>query len=177
MKLIYGEHSSGKSSKVLELIKDKDRVFYLSLDQDRSLSDLLSKFTNTTYSHIKNCFLIDLEFAIIGRIGKPMYDTVVIDSLNFVKVADDINHEFNLKHIVKGLEYLHYTYNVDIIATFNILRNIDSMKGDVESVFIDRSGWELIETKKRKKDNKSKVLKITTKDGTIELPRSSMSLF
>jgi len=175
MKLIYGEHSSGKSSKVLELIKDK-KAFYLSLDQDRSLSDLLSRsYPNTTYSYIKNCFLIDLEFSIIGRIGRPMYDVIVVDSLNYIKVADDVNHEFNLKHIIKGLEYLHHTYNVDIIATFNILRNIDTMKSDVESVFIGRSDWELIETVKRK--NKPKSLTITTKDGTIELPKSSMSLF
>jgi hypothetical protein len=177
MKLIYGEHSSGKSSKALELIKNKDRVFYLSLDQDRSLSDVLSRsFQNTTYHYINNCFLIDLEFAIIGRIGKPMYDTVVIDSLNYIKVADDINHEFNLKHIISGLEYLHHTYDLDIIATFNTLRNIDRMKGDIKSVFVGKNDWELIETKRRK-EKKVGVLKITTKDGTIEMPRSTLSLF
>jgi hypothetical protein len=158
MKLIYGEHSSGKSSKAIELIKEKGRVFYLSLDQDRSLSDFLEKkFKNVEHRYIKNCFLIDLEFAILGQIGKTIYDTIVVDSLNFIKVSDDINHEFNLRNIIKGLEYLHYTYDVDIIAIFNILKNVDKMKGDIESVFIGKKDWDLIETKKIKKSNTIKV--------------------
>lgn len=168
MKLIYGENSSGKSTKALRLIKDK--VFYLSLDQDRSLSELFSKgFKNSKFHVIKNCFLIDIEFAIIGNNGKPIFNTVVIDSLNFIKLVENTNHKSNLKRIIKGLEYLHYTYDVEIIATYNILRNVDKMDSDVKSLFKD---WELIKTNK----GNSKV-KIANKEGTIELPKSSWSLF
>lgn len=177
MKLIYGEHSSGKSRKALKLIKDKDKVFYLSLDQDRSLSDLFSKdlFKKSKFHVIKNCFLIDIEFAIIGSGGKPIFDTIVIDSLNFIKLVEDVNHEFNLKRIIKGLEYLHYTYDIEVIATYNVLRNIDIMRSDVKDLFVDKEDWELIETPMR--ETKKKKMTITTKDGTIDLPKSSWSLF
>jgi len=151
MKLIYGEHSSGKSTKALNLIKDKRNVLYVSLDQDKSVANLFSKgLKNTEYQYIQNCFLIDLEFSIIGSdggssAGKLIYDTIVLDSLNFIKVVQD-KSECNLKQIIKGLEYLHYTYGVEIIATYNILRNVDKMKWDVESLFVSRPEWELIET-------------------------------
>lgn len=148
MKLIYGELSSGKSTESLKLVKDKPDVLYISLDQDRSISEILSKgFKNVELQTIKNCFIIDIEFALIGK----KYKTVVVDSLNFIKLVEDVNHEFNLKRIVKGLEYLHYTYDVEIIATYNILRNIDNMKTNIKSFFNKKDDWELVETRRHRK--------------------------
>jgi hypothetical protein len=151
MKLIYGEHDSGKSTKALSLIKDKKRVFYLSLDQDKSICEIFSKgFKDAEFRVIKDCFLIDIEFALIGT--KPLYNTLVIDSLNFIKLVEDVNYEANLKRIIKGLEYLHYTYDVEIIATYNTLRNVDSIKPTIKRLF-DKD-WELIETTKKKSPKK-----------------------
>lgn len=167
MKLIYGQYNSGKSHKAISLIKDKKDTIYISLDKDKSVSRVLEDYKVENLS-LSNCFLIDLEFAILGNTGdlsqfKPLYKTVVIDSLNFVRVLQEVNHKFNLKHIIKGLEYLHYTYDVDIIATYNILKMADKMKGDIESVFVD-SEWELIETKFKKKQ---KSLSLSSKDGVV----------
>lgn len=147
MKLIYGEHSSGKSSKCLELIKDKSKVFYFSLDQDKSVSRIVENRDNCNISTPKNCFLIDLEFEILVE-GKPIYDTIVVDGLNFIK---SYQSNFNLSKIAKGLEYLHHIYHIDVIATYNVLRNMDKMRENVINTFNKSSGWELLETKKKNK--------------------------
>ncbi len=147
MKLIYGEHSSGKSSKCFELIKNKSKVFYFSLDQDKAVSRIVEDLDNCDISIIKNCFLIDLEFAVLVD-GKPIYDTIVVDSLNFIK---SYQSNFNLTKVIKGLEYLHHIYNIDVIATYNILSKMDQMKENVIDVLSKTSGWELIEVEKKKK--------------------------
>jgi hypothetical protein len=159
MKLIYGEHCSGKSSKVLELIKNKKDVFYISLDQDRSISNFFcplpgeflerKPYEGVELHEVKNCFLIDLEFQLVGFHERSKYKTLVIDSLNFIKLAKGVNHD-NLDQIIKGLEYLHFTYDIEIISTYNTLRNIDSMKEDILKLFKSRKNWELINTVRRK---------------------------
>ena len=183
MKLIYGEHSSGKSSKALEFIKNKPRVFYFSLDKDQSVKSMLHKHkAEAEFQIIKNCFLIDIELAIVGRDGNSNYDTIVIDSLNFIKSINDVGGYSKLKHILKGLEYLHHAYNVEIIATYNILSNLDKMRRDVNDIFSNRKDWELIETTSKRKKKEASLLpvkytrkeekpiwKITTKDGVTEI--------
>ena len=146
MVLIYGEHNSGKSSKALSLAKKHSpNVLYLSLDNDQSVKIIAEK-NNIEWKYIKNCFLIDIEFSILGR----SFDTIVIDGLNFIQLVENISHEFNLRHIIKSLEYLHHTYDVQIIATFNTLRCVDRMKPSVVSIFSDKKDWSLIETEFKK---------------------------
>ena len=139
------EYNSGKSSKALKIASRKDNVLYLSLDGDQSLSKIAERYKNIELQFIKNCFLIDIEFSLIGKNGKANYKTVVIDSINFIK-SSNLHDKLNLGNIIKGLEYLHYTYNIDIIATYNILRKADKMSEMFESVFFNKNDWEITES-------------------------------
>jgi len=143
MIFIYGEHTSGKSTKALSLAKIMPKVLYLSLDNDQAVKKIAEK-NNIEWKYIKNCFLIDIEFAIVGR----AFDTIVIDGLNFINLVNNINHEFNLRHIVKNLEYLYHTYDVNIVCTFNTLKNVDRMKPDIKKLFEGNEDWKLVESSK-----------------------------
>lgn len=143
MIFIYGEHTSGKSSKALSLAKSMPKVLYLSLDNDQAVKKIAEK-NNIEWKYIKNCFLIDIEFAIVGR----SFDTIIIDGLNFINLVNNINHEFNLRHIVKNLEYLYHTYDVNIVCTFNTLKNVDRMKPDIKKLFEGNEDWKLVESSK-----------------------------
>lgn len=141
MKIIFGDHFTGKTTKALKLISGDPNTIYFSLDGDKSIESHIEK---SQISQIKNCFLIDIEFAITGKNVKR----IVVDPINYIKTVNELNIEKTFKDIIKGLEYLHYTYNIEIIAIYNTLKMCDRTR---EIINIDLlKSWEIIEVEKFK---------------------------
>lgn len=160
MILIYGEHSSGKSTQALKLVKKSEKTLYLSLDSDRSVLRRIDDYTNIQPLTIKNCFIIDIELAILDFNNTSKYKTLVVDGINFI---NRVSPKDSIEKTIKGLEYLHFTYDLDVIATYNVLSSVDSMKKSVQSIFSDKKRWELFETKKKIKE------KISYRDDEVRI--------
>jgi thymidine kinase len=137
--IIIGSHSSGKTTRALDIINTNEKCLFISLDFDRKMSRLVEDLENIKYLQIRNCFLIDIEFAVINN----KCETLIIDGLNFINMAQKNVNQF--EEIVKSIEYLSSTYDLKIIGTLNTLKNVDYIKENAKKIIKER-GCNLIKT-------------------------------
>ena len=74
---------------------------------------------------------------------------IVIDPINCIKTVNDSNVELSFKSIIKGLEYLHYTYDIEVVAIYNTLKMIDRTRQMVDLNLL--KSWKIVEIKKEKR--------------------------
>jgi ABC-type dipeptide/oligopeptide/nickel transport system ATPase subunit len=129
MVIIHGEQGTGKSTLALNLIKNKENSLYLVLENDFSIINKIKK-SNTDFTLIKYCTLIDLKYRILenGGLINNSLEYVVIDSINFIK--DNISY----KQKIKYLEELETDFKIKIILVFNTLNRMDKMVKFIHSL-------------------------------------------
>lgn len=166
MTIIFGESQSGKTSLALEMVKKSPRAIYITLDSDKSLIEKVDKIKNNIeLKPIDNPFIIDIEMEILQNGGlKNNITHLIIDPINHIRQSNvdyfKTEKVDNLKNIISSLEYIELTYNIKVIAIYNVLRNVDKTRSDIMEYGKTHS---LIATTKKK--IKRKVKKRTYERG------------
>lgn len=162
MTIIFGENSSGKSSLALHMIKKASKAFYFALDSDKSIINRLNNYKNIEVKLLKDPFFIDIEMNLIERgCLKNDVSHIVVDTINYIKQVEDIDrrtYEKTINGLISGLEYLESTYDVKVIAVFNVLRKVDATTAIIMNY---KSSHKLISTSKI--FNKKKLFSIIQK--------------
>lgn len=137
MTIIFGESQSGKTSLALQMIKRSPRAIYITLDSDKSLIEKVDKAKNNIeLKPIDNPFIIDIEMEILQNGGlKNNITHLIIDPINHIRQSNvdyfKTEKVDNLKNIISSLEYIELTYNIKVIAIYNVLRNVDKTRSDI----------------------------------------------
>lgn len=121
--------ASGKSKLALDLVKNRSKSLYLTLDNDFSLIKRLKEL-KVDYTLMKNCLLMDIKYRILERGGllNNDLDFVVIDSLN--KITDQKDYEFKIKYLLD----VEKDFQIKIISTMNILKNTNLISKSIDNI-------------------------------------------
>lgn len=121
MVIVYGESSSGKSTKVLNMLDPDKKVLYFALDFDRRIKSLELRNPNlqvTAYPNRKT-YLSDITSEILNHGGfyNNKLSFVVIDPINLLS-----DNKKNLLEFILKIKELEKQFNkFEMIAVLNKL--------------------------------------------------------
>lgn len=129
MTVIEGVSNSGKSTCLVDIIKNKKKSMFFMLDIDEPLINTL-KSNDIEYQIIKNCFLMDIKYRILEKGGLlcNTLDYVVIDSLNFI--SDKKAYTEKIKYLLD----VEKDFNLKIITSINVLNSLDKISQEINNI-------------------------------------------
>lgn len=129
MTIIEGVSNSGKSTCLVDIIKNKKKSMFFMLDIDEPLINTL-KSNDIQYQIIKNCFLMDIKYRILEKGGllSNTLDYVVIDSLNFI--SDKKGYTEKIKYLLD----VEKDFKLKIITSINVLNRLDKISHEINNI-------------------------------------------